>query len=94
VRQNYIVHWKSRFVEERMGCLYARHQGRLQGAGAATYRAERRHAATLFSFRYARRSEGNGGHFFGTTLSPEDKDRLLECLKPLRANCLHHKAKT
>jgi hypothetical protein len=37
----------------------------------------------FFLFDTRRRGEGNGGHLYGTTLSPEDKDRLLEYLKTL-----------
>jgi len=33
--QNYIVRWKSRFLEERIGGLYARHQGRPPAKDAA-----------------------------------------------------------
>ena len=37
----------------------------------------------FFLFDTRVRGEGNGGHLYGTTLSPEDKDRLVEYLKTL-----------
>lgn len=37
--QNYIVRWKSRFLAERMGGLYARHQGRQPAKDAAKMEA-------------------------------------------------------
>ena len=36
-----------------------------------------------FLFDTRRRGEGNGGHLYGTTLPPEEKDQLLEYLKTL-----------
>lgn len=37
----------------------------------------------FFLFDTRRRAEGNGGHLYGTTLPPEEKDQLLEYLKTL-----------
>src|SRR5947208_3424835 len=37
--QNYIVRWKSRFLEQRIGGLYARHQGRKPAQNAAQLEA-------------------------------------------------------
>ncbi len=36
-----------------------------------------------FLFDTRRRGEGNGGHLYGTTLPPEQKEQLLEYLKTL-----------
>ena len=38
---------------------------------------------TFFLFDTRRRGEGNGGHLYGTALSAEEKDQLLEYLKTL-----------
>ncbi|HEY3663343.1 MAG TPA: hypothetical protein VGL24_09355 [Chthoniobacterales bacterium] len=43
----------------------------------------RANGAELFLFDTRRRGEGNGGHLYGTTLPPEQKDQLLEYLKTL-----------
>ena len=37
----------------------------------------------FFLFDTRRRGEGNGGHLYGTTLAPEEKENLLEYLKTL-----------
>src|SRR2546426_12838807 len=37
--QNYIMRWKSRFLEQRIGGPYARHQGRQPGQKAAQVEA-------------------------------------------------------
>jgi hypothetical protein len=36
-----------------------------------------------FLFDTRRRGEGNGGHLYGTSLLPEQKDQLIEYLKTL-----------
>ena len=36
-----------------------------------------------FLFDTRRRGEGNGGHLYGTSLPPEQKDQLIEYLKTL-----------
>ena len=40
-------------------------------------------SSRYFLFDTRRRGEGNGGHLYGTSLLPEQKDQLIEYLKTL-----------
>src|SRR6266702_6497484 len=56
--QNYIVRWKSRFLEERIGGLYARHQGRKPAQNAAQLEAR--------ILNYTRRGPRDGSTHWST----------------------------
>src|SRR5438128_3865941 len=56
--QNYIVRWKSRFLEQRIGGLYARHQGRKPAQNAAQLEAR--------ILNYTRRGPRDGSTHWST----------------------------
>src|SRR5260370_10387947 len=56
--QNYIVRWKSRFLEQRIGGLYARHQGRKLAHNAAQLQAR--------ILNYTRRGPRDGSTHWST----------------------------
>src|SRR4029079_16097794 len=56
--QNYIVRWKSRFLEQRIGGLYARHQGRKPAHNAAHLQAR--------ILNYTRRGPRDGSTHWST----------------------------
>ena len=56
--QNYIVRWKSRFLEQRIGGLYARHQGRKPAHNAAQLQAR--------ILNYTRRGPRDGSTHWST----------------------------
>jgi hypothetical protein len=56
-------------------------------ASLATNRAQRRTNAALFLFDTREEGNGNQGHAYGTQLSSQDKEKLLEYLNTHQGIC-------
>ena len=69
--------------EAAAGNLLARLRHLRSGHVGFRSTALRRRLPRLFPFDTGERGNGNGGHVYGTSLSPDDKAALVEYLKTL-----------
>ena len=73
-------------LQEFLGYADSADLGEQQRTYVDVFDVSRKHALYLSYWTDGdtrRRGDGNGGHLYGTSLQPEEKDQLLEYLKTL-----------